>query len=159
LQSEKPWTLLGLQGEILTCYKARMKMAVSIDIRLRNAGLRPTQQRLALARLLFGQGDRHVCAEDLHIEAVKAEVPVSLATVYNTLNQFRAAGLLRELAIEGDRSYFDTNTSNHFHFFDTEKQELMDFGAGGVKVSGVPDLPPGKIVDRIDVIVRLKDKA
>jgi Fur family transcriptional regulator, iron response regulator len=125
---------------------------------LRHAGLRPTQQRLALATLLFGQGDRHVCAEDLHAEALKAKVPVSLATVYNTLNQFKLAGLLRELAIEGDRSFFDTNTSNHFHFFDNEKHELMDIEADCVRVVGVPQVPMGKMIDRIDVIVRLKDK-
>ena len=126
--------------------------------RLRDAGLRPTQQRVALATLLFGQGDRHVCAEDLHAQAVDAKVPVSLATVYNTLNQFKSAGLLRELAIEGDRSYFDTNTSNHFHFFDNEKHELMDILGDGVSVVGMPPVPIGKVSDRIDVIVRLKDK-
>jgi Fur family transcriptional regulator, iron response regulator len=126
--------------------------------KLRDAGLRPTQQRLVLATLLFGQGDRHVCAEDLHAEAVEAKVPVSLATVYNTLNQFKSAGLLRELAIEGDRSYFDTNTSNHFHFFDNEKHALMDIEADGVNVVGMPPVPKGKVIDRIDVIVRLKDK-
>jgi Fur family transcriptional regulator, iron response regulator len=129
-----------------------------LEGRLREAGLRPTQQRLALARLLFGKGDRHVCAEVLHGEAVAADVPVSLATVYNTLNQFKAAGLLRELAIEGDRSYFDTNTSNHFHFFDIETQQLVDLEADGVSVSGLPNVPHGKVIDRIDVIVRLKDK-
>ncbi len=125
---------------------------------LRHAGLRPTQQRVALATLLFGQGDRHICAEDLHAEAVTAKVPVSLATVYNTLNQFKSAGLLRELAIEGDRSYFDTNTSNHFHFYDNENHTLMDIEADGVRVVGVPQLPEGKMIDRVDVIVRLKDK-
>jgi Fur family transcriptional regulator, iron response regulator len=129
----------------------------TIEDRLRHAGLRPTEQRVALAQLLFGQGDRHICAEDLHAEAVAAKVSVSLATIYNTLNQFRAAGLLRELAIEGDRSYFDTNTSNHFHFFDQEKQELMDLDSADVTVSGIPALPQGKAIDRIDVIVRLKD--
>ena len=130
----------------------------NLEEHLREAGLRPTQQRLALAGLLFGKGDRHVCAEELHAEAVEAKVPVSLATVYNTLNQFKAAGLLRELAIEGDRSYFDTNTSNHFHFFDNEKHALMDIDADGVTVSGIPSVPKGKIIDRIDVIVRLRDQ-
>lgn len=135
-----------------------MMLLQNLPEKLRHAGLRPTQQRVALATLLFGQGDRHVCAEDLHAEAVEAKVPVSLATVYNTLNQFKAAGLLRELAIEGDRSYFDTNTSNHFHFFDNEKHELMDIEAEGVSVLGMPQVPRGKMIDRIDVIVRLKDK-
>ena len=85
--------------------------------RLRLAGLRPTRQRVSLATILFGAGDRHVSAESLHQEAVAARMNVSLATVYNTLNQFKAAGLLREVAFEGDRTFFDTNTSNHFHYF------------------------------------------
>lgn len=133
-------------------------VSTSLTEKLRQAGLRPTQQRLALAELLFGQGNRHICAEDLHAEAVAAEVAVSLATIYNTLNQFKSAGLLRELAIEGDRSYFDTNTSNHFHFFDNEKHELLDLDGRNVSITGIPALPKGKMVDRIDVIVRLKDK-
>ena len=125
--------------------------------KLRSSGLRPTQQRLALAELLFGKGDRHICAEELHAEAVSARVPVSLATVYNTLNQFKSAGLLREIAIEGERSYFDTNTSDHFHFFDVAQGSLMDIEGDGVKVIGVPALPKGKVIDRVDVIVRLRD--
>ena len=133
-------------------------MTVNLDQKLRNAGLRPTQQRLALARLLFGRGDRHVSAEDLLAEAKAARISVSLATIYNTLNQFTAAGLLREIALEGERSYFDTNTSDHFHFFDSVCEELMDIKAGGIEVRGMPALPAGKVVDRIDVIVRLKDK-
>ena len=133
-------------------------MTVNLDQKLRNAGLRPTQQRLALARLLFGRGDRHVSAEDLLAEAKAARISVSLATIYNTLNQFTAAGLLREIALEGERSYFDTNTSDHFHFFDSACEELMDIKAGGIEVRGMPALPAGKVVDRIDVIVRLKDK-
>jgi Fur family iron response transcriptional regulator len=124
--------------------------------KLRTAGLRPTRQRLALGRILFGSGDRHVSAEALHGEAVAARVPVSLATVYNTLNQFTQAGLLREVAIEGDRSYFDTNTSNHFHYFLEDKGELVDIGEGQVEINGLAGLPEGTAIDRIDVIVRLK---
>ena len=135
-----------------------MDATPQLQDKLRHAGLRPTQQRLALAELLFRNGDRHICAEDLHAEALKADVTVSLATVYNTLNQFKAAGLLRELAIEGDRSYFDTNTSNHFHFFHDATRELLDIDASAVRVIGMPDVPEGKIIDRIDVIVRLRDK-
>ncbi len=141
---------------VILLYEA-MFTDIILSEKLRLAGLRPTQQRLALAELLFGSGDRHVCAEDLFEEALKDNVPVSLATVYNTLNQFRAAGLLRELAIEGDRSYFDTNTSDHFHFFDNEKHTLLDIDAAKVTVSGIPPVPKGKIIDRVDVIVRLRD--
>ena len=85
--------------------------------KLRKAGLRPTRQRLALASLLFAHGDRHVSAESLHEEAVSAGVPVSLATVYNTMHQFTAAGLLREVTVDGTRTYFDTNTGDHHHFY------------------------------------------
>ena len=126
--------------------------------KLRAAGLRPTRQRLALADLLFKNGDRHVTAEDLHAEAVAARMPVSLATVYNTLNQFTAVGLLREVAIEGDRTYFDTNTSNHFHYYLEHENKLFDIDAN-VTVAGLPPAPEGTEINRIDVIVRLKPKA
>lgn len=118
--------------------------------------MRPTRQRLALAEILFNAGDRHVSAEALHAEALAAGVPVSLATVYNTLNQFTGAGLLREVAIEGTRSYFDTNTSNHFHYFLEDKGQLVDIGAEQVEVTGLPAPPEGTEIDRVDVIVRLR---
>lgn len=124
--------------------------------RLRLAGLRPTRQRVSLATILFGAGDRHVSAESLHQEAVAACMNVSLATVYNTLNQFKAAGLLREVAFEGDRTFFDTNTSNHFHYFLEETGNLVDIGADDLEVRGLPELPPGTEIDRIDIIVRLR---
>jgi Fur family iron response transcriptional regulator len=84
--------------------------------RLRSAGLRPTLQRVSLGWLLFGRGDRHVTAERLFEEAVQARVPVTLATVYNTLNQFIEAGLLRRIAVDTCKSYFDTNLTEHHHF-------------------------------------------
>ena len=124
--------------------------------RLRLAGLRPTRQRLSLATILFGAGDRHVSAESLHQEAVAARMNVSLATVYNTLNQFKAAGLLREVAFEGDRSFFDTNTSNHFHYYLEEAGGLVDIATDELEVKGLPELPEGTEIDRIDIIVRLK---
>ena len=127
-----------------------------ITDRLRLAGLRPTRQRLALATILFGSGDRHVSAESLHQEAVEARINVSLATVYNTLNQFKAAGMLREVAFEGDRTFFDTNTSNHFHYYLEDTGELVDIDTDDLKVVGLPPLPSGTQVDRIDVIVRLR---
>lgn len=124
--------------------------------RLRHSGLRPTRQRMALAALLFRGDDRHVSAESLHREAEAARIPVSLATVYNSLNQFTRAGLLREVAIEGDRTFFDTNTSNHFHFYLEEAGGLVDIDAVGLDVVGLPELPIGTAIDRIDVVIRLK---
>jgi Fur family transcriptional regulator, iron response regulator len=126
--------------------------------RLRGAGLRPTRQRLALARLLFAKGDRHITADELHAEAEAAGVGVSLATVYNTLNQFTAAGLLREVAVEAGRAYFDTNTSDHHHFFFEDGGKLVDIPAASLSVAGVPAAPSGTAVARVDVIVRLKPR-
>ncbi len=123
--------------------------------RLRHAGLRPTRQRCALAALLFGQGDRHVSAEALHEEATASGVRVSLATIYNTLHQFQQAGLLRELAVDGQRSYFDTNTSNHNHFYFEGQGRLMDIPGDAVRVDGVPEPPAGMRISHIDVVVRL----
>ena len=127
----------------------------TITLRLRQAGLRPTRQRCSLAALLFGQGDRHVSAEALHEEAAKAGVRISLATIYNTLHQFQQAGLLRELAIDGQRSYFDTNTSNHNHFYIEQHGQLIDIPGDAVRVDGVPQPPPGMRISHIDVVVRL----
>lgn len=129
--------------------------ATTVTARLRDAGLRPTRQRCSLAALLFGQGDRHVSAEALHEESAKAGVRVSLATIYNTLHQFQQAGLLRELAIDGQRSYFDTNTSNHNHFYIEQHGQLIDIPGDAVRVDGVPQLPPGMRISHIDVVVRL----
>jgi Fur family iron response transcriptional regulator len=135
-----------------------MNSLVAIAEKLRGVGLRPTRQRLALAKILFSNGDRHVSAEDLHREACAARVLVSVATVYNTLNQFTAAGLLREVAIEGDRSFFDTNTSNHFHFYNENEGRLFDIGTENLEIRGLPTAPEGTEIDRIDVIVRLKKR-
>jgi Fur family transcriptional regulator, iron response regulator len=123
---------------------------------LRGASLRPTRQRLALARLLFDKGDRHVTAEQLHGEAVAAAVPVSLATVYNTLHQFIGAGLLREVVVNPGRSYFDTNVSDHHHFFIEESGKLVDIPGGDIAVANVPAPPAGTAIRRVDVIIRVE---
>jgi Fur family iron response transcriptional regulator len=124
--------------------------------RLRKAGLRPTRQRVALAAILFGRGDRHVTAEGLHEEAVKAGVRVSLATIYNTMHQFTQAKLLREVTVDGTRTYFDTNIGDHHHFYCQDDGSLMDIDGAAIEVAGVPTPPPGVKVERVDVIVRLK---
>lgn len=122
---------------------------------LRCAGLRPTRQRLALARLLFDGGDRHVTAEKLHEEAIAADIAVSLATIYNTLHQFTAAGLLREIIVDASRSYFDTNTHDHHHFFHEPSGRLEDIPGNQVVVAALPPAPAGTSIRRVEVIVRL----
>ncbi len=123
---------------------------------LRTAALRPTRQRLALARLLFDKGDRHVTAEQIHGEALAAAVPVSLATVYNTLHQFIAAGLLREVVVSSGRSYFDTNMSDHHHFFFEDSGRLVDIPGDDIAVTSLPPPPPGTAIRRVEVVIRVE---
>ena len=127
--------------------------------RLRAVGLRPTRQRLALARLLFDEGDRHVTAEVLHGAAQDQGIRVSLATVYNTLHQFTEAGLLREVVVDSQRTYFDTNTAEHHHFFDEGTGELTDIDGHKVVLQGLPEAPEGAEIARVDVVVRLRPAA
>jgi Fur family iron response transcriptional regulator len=124
--------------------------------RLRGAGLRPTRQRMELASRLFAGADRHVTAESLHDEVVHGGSKISLATVYNTLHQFTAAGLLRQVIVDAARGYFDTNTGDHQHFFLEEEGALIDIPGHEIAVSGVPTPPAGMAVDRVDVVVRVR---
>ncbi len=125
--------------------------------RLKSVGLRPTRQRLALAKLLFDAGDRHVSAEQLHGEALAAAMRVSLATVYNTLHQFTAAGMLREVVVEPGRAYFDTNTSDHHHFYRAADGTLEDIAGDRLAVANLPSPPQGTAIERVDVIIRVKN--
>jgi Fur family transcriptional regulator, iron response regulator len=128
------------------------------DVRqkLRRVGLRPTRQRVSLGWLLFAKGDRHISAEMLYEEAMKARVPVSLATVYNTLHQFTQAGLLRELAIDGAKTFFDTDNSDHHHFVVDGEDKVIDIPASAVDVAELPPPPDGYEISRVDVVVRLR---
>jgi len=123
--------------------------------RLKQAGLRPTRQRIALAKLLFETENRHVTAEDLHAEARATGVSISLATIYNSLHQFTEVGLMREVVVEAGRSYFDTNTGDHHHFFHEDTGTLEDIPSDRINVSELPAAPAGKLVQRVDVIVRI----
>jgi Fur family iron response transcriptional regulator len=126
--------------------------------KLKTAGLRPTRQRMALGLLLFAKGDRHLTAEQLYEEAQELRVPVSLATVYNGLHVFTEAGLLREVAIDGTKVYYDTNVSDHHHFLIEGKNALIDIPAIGIDRDSVPAIPEGLEIASIDVVVRLRPK-
>jgi Fur family iron response transcriptional regulator len=126
---------------------------------LRSVGLRPTRQRMALGWLLFGKGDRHLSAETLYEEATRVRVPVSLATIYNTLHQFTEAGLLRQVGVDGSKAYFDTNISDHHHFFVEGDNELLDIPDANVGLDRMPVAPEGYEIARIDVVVRLRRKS
>ena len=128
------------------------------EARLRKCGLRPTRQRVALAELLFAKGDRHLTVEELHEEATDAGVPISLATVYNTLHQFTEAGLIRVLAVEGARTYFDTNVSDHHHFFVEGRNQVLDIPVGNITIDNLPEPPEGMEISHVDVVIRLRRK-
>src|SRR5271167_1947857 len=125
---------------------------------LRDVKLRPTRQRMALGWLLFAKGDRHLTAEMLYEEANRAKIAVSLATVYNTLHQFTDAGLLREVAVNGSKTYFDTNVSDHHHFFIESEHNLVDIPQADGIVGELPPVPEGYEISRVDVVVRLRPK-
>lgn len=130
--------------------------SLEIGTRLRQHGLRPTRQRVALGDLLFAKGDRHLTVEELHDEAQTAGVPVSLATVYNTLHQFTEAGLIRVLAVEGAKTYFDTNCSDHHHFFVEGENEVIDLPHGNLEIVNLPQPPEGMEIAHVDVVIRLR---
>ena len=135
---------------------------------LSGAGLRPTRQRLALATLLVGDGgNRHVTAESLfeaaratgeslYDAAGKAGVSVSLATVYNTLRSFTAAGLMAEITVDGSRSYFDTRVDDHAHYFWEDTGQLTDAPRDSVRFARLPEPPEGSEISRVDVVVRVR---
>jgi Fur family iron response transcriptional regulator len=125
---------------------------------LRKVKLRPTRQRMALGWLLFAKGDRHLTAEMLYEEANRAKIAVSLATVYNTLHQFTDAGLLREVTVNGSKTYFDTNVSDHHHFFIESEHKLVDIPGATSIVGELPHVPDGYEISRVDVVVRLRPK-
>jgi Fur family iron response transcriptional regulator len=129
---------------------------LEIRAMLQRSGLRPTRQRLALAELLYARGNRHISAEGLHEEAMMRRVPVSLATIYNTLHQFTGAGLLREVAVDGSKTYFDTNTTDHHHFFIEDEGRVIDVPDGAMGLGRLPEPPPGFEISRVDVVVRLR---
>jgi Fur family iron response transcriptional regulator len=125
---------------------------------LREAGLRPTRQRLMLGEFLFSNGGRHVTADMIYTEAAAANMPISRATVYNTLNQFTEAGLLRQIGVDGSKSFFDTNPTAHHHFFVDHEDRLLDVPEPGVEIEQLPQPLPGYEIAGVDVIVHLRRK-
>ena len=132
--------------------------ATDMKALLQQVGLRPTRQRIALARLLLCKGNRHLTAEMLHEEAMQANVGVSLATIYNTLHQFTDAGLLRQVAVDGSKTYFDTNACDHHHFYIENDYEILDIPTTEISIGKMMAVPEGYEVTRVDLVVRLVRK-
>ncbi len=126
---------------------------------LAGADLRPTRQRLALAALLVGDGqNRHVTAESLHAASQSSDDAVSLATVYNTLRAFCDAGLVQEVTVDGSKSYFDTRTDDHPHFYWEDEMRLTDAPADQLEILRIPDAPEGTEIAKVDVVIRLRHR-
>src|SRR5262245_14643531 len=123
---------------------------------LLTVGMRPTRRRMMLARIIFDSGDRHITAEMLYQEAAKAGIPVSLATIYNTLRQFQELGLLRQVGVGGSKTYFDTNLSHHHHFFLEEDYMLLDIPSSYAALLKEPLPPNGYEIASVDMLVRLR---
>ena len=126
--------------------------------RLKGAGLRPTRQRLHIAEILFAKGDRHLTAETLYAEARNTRYPPSLATIYNALRDFAAQGLVREIALYGSRTWYDTKTGPHFHYYLEACDDLFDIPEESIPDINVP-VPAGMRIAGVDVIVRLEPVA
>ncbi|MCK8515590.1 transcriptional repressor [Methylonatrum kenyense] len=126
--------------------------------RLRQLGLRPTRQRVALAKLLASGGHRHLSAEDVYAEARRAGIQLAYTTVYNILHQFTAAGLLREVVVESGRTWFDTNTGPHLHVLDEESGHLQDVAIDPKALPLLNHLPLGDDVEiaDVEVVVRVR---
>lgn len=156
--TDAPTTLVETDEHIDCMLRTVGCVARDVSNMLQGSGLRPTRQRVALGRLLYGSGDRHVTAEMLHDEAERASIPVSLATVYNTLNQFTHAGLLRELPVDGSKMWFDTNTTDHHHFLLEDENQILDIPGQGVAIANIGNIPEGMEIARVEVVVRLRRK-
>ncbi len=128
--------------------------------RLKAAGLRPTRQRLLVCAWLFDGHDKHFTAEQLFRELShkRSDKSLSLATIYNTLKGFTEAGLLSTLSVDSGRLYYDTNTSHHYHIYDTQGRLLSDIDAGALDIKGLPDVAKGQEIDRVDVIIRTRSQ-
>jgi Fur family iron response transcriptional regulator len=125
--------------------------------RLRSAGLRPTRQRMSIVMALFARdGERHVTADDIFAELQAGPVSLSLATVYNALNQFADAGLVGRLAVNGERTYFDTDASDHCHFYVEAEDRIIDISPEQMQIAALPSPPDGYEIAKIDVVVRLR---
>jgi Fur family iron response transcriptional regulator len=128
----------------------------AFEVLIRKANLRPTKQRIALARALFADGNRHVTAEQLHEEVSSKENQLSLATVYNNLHQFTKAGLLREVFVDSSKTHFDTNTTSHHHFYFEDEGRLEDIQTDGLQLLKLPKLPADTEISAIDIVVRMR---
>ena len=125
---------------------------------LKEVDLRPTKQRVMLISNIFKYGNRHINADKIHKEILYIGEKISLATVYNTLNHLTDAGLLRQVKVNANQNYFDTNTQAHHHFFDQSNQSLIDIPYNEIKLKEIPKPPSNKKITDVEIIISIKNK-
>ena len=132
---------------------------IEILNKLRSSGLRPTKQRVEIAKFLFDREKTiHFTVESLNkLLLKKTSTKFALATIYNTVHAFKAAGHLNEIEVRGKKTYFDTNVSNHHHFYDSETAELIDIDANDIIIQKIPKAPNGKKIKNVEVFINLKN--
>ncbi|MBL4743160.1 MAG: transcriptional repressor [Cycloclasticus sp.] len=136
---------------------AKQPKQLSIDTLLIESDITPTQQRLEIARFLFGK-QQHVSADQILNSINQGQHPVSKATVYNTLGLFASKGLLREVIIDPNKVFYDTNTEKHHHFYNTDTCDLTDINSDDITISQLPNLPKGTDIQSVDVIIKVKNQ-
>ena len=146
------------QSAMAMNHKHRPQDEAALTERLRGAGLRPTRQRLAIAALLLDGRHRHVSADGLAREIRQTGAHMAGGTIYNTLNQFTEAGLLRRVTIHNEHSVFDTNTDHHHHFYDAEQDQLIDIPADDVLLAALPGAPEGHDIKSVDVLIHISQR-
>ncbi len=118
--------------------------------------LRPTAQRLAIMKTLLSKSKIHVTAYSLEKMLLEKDYNISKATIYNNLNELSDKGFLKKVLVEKDKMWFDTNLSEHHHFYDEEEDSLVDIEEKDVAFSKLPNIPEGKILKSIDIIINIK---
>ena len=132
-------------------------MSSSKKILLKN-NLRPTTQRIAIINYILQKHKVHITAAKLMTHLKNKNINISLATVYNNLNELADKGILKKFFVNNDKMWFDTNLQDHYHFYDSERDELIDIDKNEIAISKHPEIPTGKIKDSINIIINLKNK-
>ena len=129
-----------------------------IETKLKKFGIKITKQRMEIASILFDGEFKHFSADDLYNLTEKKNLQISLATIYNTLKEFSNLGLIKEIIIDPNRIWYDTCVKNHYHFYNSATNKLIDIPEAQIKVSKLPSIPKGHKIEQMNVVIHLQRK-